>query len=106
MLGNMGAGQGLGRIDYEGLGARDARVEAAGVRRVASYFRPYGHLVLAIMGSVLVAARLGVVPPYLMKVIVDEAIPSGDLGRLNWLVASHGRLGACWPASSRSSRTG
>src|ERR1051326_8357477 len=81
----LGGGQGLGRIDYEGQDARTARLERAGVRRVVSYFVPYWPLALGIFASMVVGAGLGVLPPLLMKMAIDDAMPRGDLARLTLL---------------------
>ncbi|HXF83534.1 MAG TPA: ABC transporter ATP-binding protein, partial [bacterium] len=85
----MAAGQhGIGRIDYEGRDARAPRLQHASVRRVAACFLPYWRLILAIMGVVIASAALGVLPPLIMKAIIDDAIPAGDLGRLTALVGA------------------
>src|SRR5215211_4460469 len=88
MAGGMGGQHGIGRIDYEGQDAQGARIERATIRRVVRYFTPYTQLILAILASVLVGAVLSVLPPLLMKVIIDEALPAGDLGRLQFIVAA------------------
>ncbi|HZT06018.1 MAG TPA: ABC transporter ATP-binding protein [Chloroflexota bacterium] len=88
MAGGMGGQHGIGRIDYEGQDARGARIERASIRRVLRYFVPYWHLILAIFASVIVGAGLGVLPPLLMKAIIDDALPARDIPRLELLVGA------------------
>src|SRR5215211_7606960 len=88
MAGGMGGQHGIGRIDYEGQDAQGARIERATIRRVVRYFTPYTQLILAILASVLVGAVLSVLPPLVMKTIIDEVLPAGDLGRLLLLAAA------------------
>jgi ATP-binding cassette subfamily B protein len=61
--------------------------QARTVRRIAGFFRPYRGRVLVVMGSIIVTSLLGVVNPYLLKLLLDEAIPDRNLMQLNLLVA-------------------
>ncbi len=56
-------------------------------RRIAGFFRPYRVQVGFVMATIVVTALLGVVNPYLLKLLLDEAIPGRDLQQLNLLVA-------------------
>lgn len=56
-------------------------------RRIAGFFRPYRIQVGFVMATIVVTALLGVVNPYLLKLLLDEAIPDRDLQQLNLLVA-------------------
>lgn len=50
-----------------------------------SYGRPYRGALLGVLVTVLVISGLGVVPPIIIRLIVDEAIPNGDVGQLTIL---------------------
>jgi len=56
------------------------------VRRIAGFFRPYRREVLVVMATIVVTSLIGVVNPYLLREILDVAIPSQDLFLLNVLV--------------------
>ncbi len=60
-------------------------VDRALLRRVWSYGRPYRSALLGTLATVLVISALGVVPPLLIRVILDEAIPEASLGKLTLL---------------------
>ncbi len=66
---------------------RQARpdIDRALLRRVWGYGRPYRASLVGVLVTVLVISGLGVVPPILMRLVVDEAIPDGDLGKLTLL---------------------
>ena len=55
------------------------------LKRVASYGLPYRSALAGVLVTVLVIAVLGVIPPLIIREIVDVAIPEGDLGLLTWL---------------------
>lgn len=50
-----------------------------------SYGRPYRGALLGVLVTVLVISGLGVVPPIIIRLIVDEAIPNRDVGQLTML---------------------
>ena len=56
-------------------------------RRIARYLLPEWRPSALILGCILVTSMLGLVPPLLIREIIDRAIPRGDAGLLNWLVA-------------------
>ncbi|HEV8637742.1 MAG TPA: ABC transporter ATP-binding protein [Chloroflexota bacterium] len=53
--------------------------------RVAAYARPYVWQIAGMLATVLVITLIGLVPPLLMRDLIDRAIPNGDAGRLNLL---------------------
>jgi ATP-binding cassette subfamily B protein len=57
------------------------------LRRIAGFFRPYRLAVSLVMASIVLTALMGVINPYLLKLLLDEAIPDRDLQQLNVLVA-------------------
>ncbi|MEA2193268.1 MAG: ATP-binding cassette, subfamily bacterial [Solirubrobacteraceae bacterium] len=55
-------------------------------RRIARLFRPYKRRLTAVLGLIALSAVLGIVSPFLLRAIVDNAIPHNDTGLLAWLV--------------------
>lgn len=55
-------------------------------RRILSFFRPYRKEVAIVLLTIVVTSLLGLVNPYLLKLLIDDAIPSRDLGKLNLYV--------------------
>jgi ATP-binding cassette subfamily B protein len=59
---------------------------AATVRRIAAFFRPYRGRVTVVLGTIVVTSLLGLINPYLLKLLIDEALPRRDFGQLNLFV--------------------
>jgi ATP-binding cassette subfamily B protein len=57
------------------------------LRRIAGLFRPYWRLELAALVAVGAVAGLGVLPPLLLRAVIDRGILGRDLALLGWLVA-------------------
>ena len=57
-------------------------VKASTVRRVAGFFKPYWPQVLLTLAAILLVAVLGLINPFLLKAIIDDAIPERNLSRL------------------------
>jgi ATP-binding cassette, subfamily B, bacterial len=57
------------------------------LRRIARLFRPYRGRLAAVLGLIAVSAGLGVISPFLLREVLDEAIPERDTALLTWLVA-------------------
>jgi ATP-binding cassette subfamily B protein len=68
------------------------RVTRALLRRILSYFRPYLFEVTVALLTTAAIAGIGLIPPLMIRAIVDRAIPQGDFGLLALLVA--GMVGA------------
>jgi ATP-binding cassette subfamily B protein len=49
------------------------------VKRVIGLFGPHKSAVMAMVGTVLLAVLLGVVPPFLLQIIIDKGLHSNDL---------------------------
>jgi ATP-binding cassette, subfamily B, bacterial len=60
--------------------------ERAVVRRAWGFARPYRHQIAGFLGTIIVAALLALVPPFLFGAIIDDAIPNRDR-QLLWLLA-------------------
>jgi ATP-binding cassette, subfamily B, bacterial len=56
------------------------------LRRIARLFRPYRLRLGAVLGLIVVSAALGMTSPFLLREVLDEAIPDGDTRLLTWLV--------------------
>lgn len=61
------------------------QVNRALLKRIARYFLPYGPAAWATLAIILVSALLGLVPPLLLRALLDDAIPQRDLPQLHLL---------------------
>src|SRR5215212_4777858 len=62
-------------------------IDRSVLRRVAAYGRPYiGRIVLMLL-TIMAITGLTLVPPLLMRTLIDRALPNRDLGQLNLLAA-------------------
>ncbi|MEO8456288.1 MAG: ABC transporter ATP-binding protein, partial [Chloroflexota bacterium] len=86
-FGGMGGGPGA----WGGHGPPDDRKPArpAGptLRRAIGLFKGYWPLVLGLTVTISTASLIGLVPPLLIRAIIDDAIPNGNGSQANWLVA-------------------
>jgi len=55
-------------------------------RRVTALFAPYRGRLAAVLGLIVISASLGMVSPFLLRDILDKAIPEKDTTLLGWLV--------------------
>ena len=65
----------------------DPAVRKANFRRIVRLFRPYGRTLLAVNALIFVSAALGVIPSFLLREVLDVAIPDERVGLLSLLVA-------------------
>jgi ATP-binding cassette subfamily B protein len=65
----------------------DPAVRRANVRRIVRLFRTYRKRLAAVSGLIFVSAALGVVSPFLLREVLDVAIPQQRVGLLTALVA-------------------
>src|SRR5687768_2885671 len=56
------------------------------IRRMAAFFKPYRLAVSAVLLTIVVTSLLGLVNPYLLKLLIDDALPQRDFGLLNLFV--------------------
>lgn len=54
--------------------------------RVAALFSPYRVRLSAVLVLIVFSAGLGIISPFLLREVLDRAIPEDDLGLLAWLV--------------------
>lgn len=64
----------------------DPEVRRANLRRVALLFRPYRRRLAAVLALIFTSALLGIVSPFLIRDIFDEALPQNDDRLLTLLV--------------------
>lgn len=67
------------------VGESPPSIDRALLKRVAGYGRPYLAKLVGVLITVLVISGLSVVPPVLIRLLIDQAIPSGDLVALTGL---------------------
>jgi ATP-binding cassette subfamily B protein len=60
-------------------------VDRALLRRVLAYARPYRRLLAVVIGTIVVITLISLVPPLLMRDLLDTAIPAGDMRRVTLL---------------------
>ena len=83
--GGMGGGMGGGG----GRGGGDLKLapgQKPDVRRVLGLFRPYRGTLAAVLSLIVLAAAAGVVSPFLIREIVDVALPEQRADVLAWSV--------------------
>jgi ATP-binding cassette, subfamily B, bacterial len=65
----------------------DPAVRRANFRRIVRLFRPYRRRLALVSALIVVSAGIGVVSPFLLREVLDVAIPEEDVGLLTALVA-------------------
>ena len=54
--------------------------------RIARLFRQYRRRLAILLGLIVLSAGIGVVSPFLLRAVLDTAIPQRDTSLLTWLV--------------------
>jgi ATP-binding cassette subfamily B protein len=62
------------------------RIERAALRRVWIFARPYRASITGFLVTILIAALVALVPPFVFRSIIDDAIPDGSRARI-WTLA-------------------
>jgi ATP-binding cassette, subfamily B, bacterial len=62
------------------------RQQRSELRRIARLFRPYRGRLVAVLALIAVSVGLGMVSPFLLREVLDVAIPQADMTLLTWLV--------------------
>ncbi len=62
-------------------------VRRANLRRVAGLFRPYRARLATVLALICLSSLLGIVSPFLLRAVLDTAIPEHDVALLSFLVA-------------------
>jgi ATP-binding cassette subfamily B protein len=58
----------------------------ATVRRIAAFFRPYRFQVVVVLVAILATSLIGLVNPFLLKLLIDNVIVGGQYDKLNLYV--------------------
>jgi ATP-binding cassette subfamily B protein len=66
---------------------KDLKATRGDFTRIARYLLPAWRPSALILSCIVLTSLLGLIPPLLVREIIDRAIPKGDVTRLNWLVA-------------------
>ena len=64
----------------------DRGVRKANLARVVRLFRPYRRRLGLVLGLIFISAGMGMASPFLLRDVLDHAIPQRDTGLLTWLV--------------------
>jgi ATP-binding cassette subfamily B protein len=56
------------------------------IRRILTFFRPYRPQIAVVLVAILATSLIGLANPYLLKLLIDEAIPERDFFKLNLFV--------------------
>ena len=59
---------------------------AATVRRIAAFFRPYRLQVVVVVVAILATSLIGLINPFLLKLLIDDVIVGGQYDKLNLYV--------------------
>jgi ATP-binding cassette, subfamily B, bacterial len=85
--GRHGEGRHRGSSGARGVPAPEDRAAShVSLRRIASLFRPYRLRLTGLLALIFVSAGLGVVSPFLLREVIDVAIPKRDTELLSLLV--------------------
>jgi ATP-binding cassette, subfamily B, bacterial len=79
-------GMRLGGPAPEDRPKRTRAEDAQTLRRVARIFRPYRRHIFFVLLAIVAASVIGLANPILLKLIIDDAIPSGDMSELTLYV--------------------
>ena len=60
-------------------------ISRAVLRRVAGYARPYAWKIVVMLATIFAITGLSLVPPLLIRALVDDALPNRDFAKLNLL---------------------
>ena len=63
------------------------KIDRSSLARVWQFARPYKVSIIGFLVSILLAAAIALVPPFVFRAIIDDAIPSENRGRIWWLAS-------------------
>ena len=78
--------QGIGRMRFADEKAEMPKVTKIMLTRILRYFTPYWLQMVLVIGSIIASSILGLVPPILIKTIIDRALPQKDLKILTFYI--------------------
>ena len=62
------------------------KIDRTSMSRVWVFASPYKTAIIGFLLSIIFASAVGLVPPFVFRAIIDDAIPSGNRGRI-WFLA-------------------
>lgn len=65
----------------------DLAAQHVSMQRVLALFAPYRKRIAAVILLMVVGSMVGLAGPFLLRAVIDQALPQKDLGLLVWLVA-------------------
>ncbi len=68
-----------------GAEAERATLSREHLRRIVAYFKPYWGRAAWTLLVIAITAVLGLIPPLLLRALIDDALPHGNQALLNWL---------------------
>ncbi len=78
--------QGVGRLRFADENIEMPKITKKMLSRILSYFRPYWTRMLLVICCIIVSSIMGLVPPILIKNIIDKALPQKDLKLLSLFI--------------------
>jgi len=76
---SLGMGMGWGRMRYEDEQMPKIKVTRSLLKRILSYFIPYWKYLILVFLAIFLSSILGLIPPMLIKDIIDKALPGKNL---------------------------
>jgi ATP-binding cassette subfamily B protein len=67
--------------------AEKAQAREVSLRRIGALFRPYGWPLTIVTAIIVVSSIVGMASPFLLRAVIDRALPGQNVGLLAWLVA-------------------
>ena len=67
---------------------KDVHLAEGTSTRVWTFARPYRSTIIIFLSAILIAALLALVPPLVVRAILDTAIPNGDRRLIMWLAGA------------------
>ena len=84
--GHGGRGMGMGRMSRENAESPPGKLHLGNLGRIAAYLRPYLWHTAVIFLCIGAAAAIGLIPPLVIRAIIDKALPAHNIRLLNLLV--------------------
>lgn len=78
--------QGIGRLRFADETIEMPKITKKMLTRILSYFIPYWKRMFLVIGCIIVTSILGLVPPLLIKAIIDKALPQKDFKLLSLFI--------------------
>ncbi|HEX3337367.1 MAG TPA: ABC transporter ATP-binding protein [Jatrophihabitans sp.] len=67
--------------------AEKAQAREVSLRRIGALFGPYGWPLTIVTAIIIVSSIVGMASPFLLRAVIDRALPGQNVGLLAWLVA-------------------